>query len=99
LGQDLEFRFEGPEGSAMINIIGEPGTQIFLAKAPGFPVGSKHDVLIVRRQASHIVFGSTITESGSTIDGFEIELDDRPGDPALRLKVLGIGAKRMPFYR
>lgn len=99
LGQDLKFRFEGPDGNATFNIIGEPGTRIFLAKAPGFPVGSRHDVLIVRRQASHVVFGSTITESGSAADGFEIELDDKPGDPALRLKILGFGAKRMPFYR
>ena len=99
LGQDLEFLFEGPKGSATINIIGEPGTQIFLAKAPGFPINSEHDVLIVRRQASHAVFGTTITELGSTLDGFEIELDDKPGDPALRLKVLGFGAKRLPFYR
>jgi hypothetical protein len=99
LGQDLKFRFEGPKGSATINIIGAPGTRIFLAKAPGFPVGSKHDVLIVRREASHVVFGATVTENGSNADGFEIELDDKPGDPALRLKVLGVGTKRLPFYR
>lgn len=99
ISQDLSFRFEGPEGGATINIIGAPGTEIFLAKAPGFPIGSKHDVLIVRRQAAHTVFGTTITENGAATDGFEIELDDKPGDPALRLKVIGVGAKRLPFYR
>lgn len=98
LDQDLEFEFESPLGKSTINVIGEAGTQVFLAKAPGFPFGSTHDVLILRRQADHTVFGATITDAGSGVDGFEIELDDRPGDPALKLKVLGVGQIRLPFY-
>jgi len=98
ISQDLQFSFDGPEGSAVINIIGEPGTEIFIAKAPGFPLGSEHDVLIVRRNKANAVFGATITENGSTLDGFEIELDDQPGDPALKLKIQGAGQMRLPFY-
>lgn len=98
ISQDLTFRFQGPQGDSVINIIGEPGTEIFIAKAPGFPLGSDHDVLIVRRNKANTVFGATITENGSTLDGFEIELDDQPGDPALKLKVQGAGQYRLPFY-
>jgi len=98
LTRDLSFRFDGPEGSAVVNVIGEPGTRVFVATAPGYPAGTTHDVLILRRQASHTVFGTTITENGSATDGFEVELDDKPGDPALFLKIFGSGQVRLPFY-
>ncbi|MAW60269.1 MAG: hypothetical protein CMJ94_05470 [Planctomycetes bacterium] len=99
ISQDLKFRFEGSGGSAVINLVGEPGTKIFLAKAPGFPLGSEHEVLIVRRQAATTIFGATITEYGSTLDGFEIEVDSQLADPAVVLKVAGAGQFRLPFLR
>ena len=99
ISQDLKFRFEGSGGSAVINLVGEPGTKIFLAKAPGFPLGSEHEVLIVRRQAATTIFGATITEYGSTPEGFEIEVDSQLADPAVVLKVAGAGQFRLPFLR
>jgi heparinase II/III-like protein len=97
-GSDLSFVVQGPNGDAVINVTGEPGTQVFLAKAPGYPQSSTHDVLILRRQVKRTIFAITVTENGSLTDGFEVEVDDKPGDPALMLKVAGVGQKRLPFY-
>ena len=94
-GRDSRYQYELTAQGAPL---GEPGTQIFIAKAPGFPLGSDHKVLIVRRSKTNTVFGATITENGPTLDGFEMELDDQPGDPALKLEIHGAGQMRLPFY-
>jgi heparinase II/III-like protein len=97
-GSDLSFVFQGPNGDAVINVTGEPDTQVFLAKAPGYPQTSTHDVLILRRQVKRTIFAITVTEQGSSLDGFEVEVDDQITDPALMLKVAGAGQKRLPFF-
>ena len=53
----------------------------------------------MRRQAATTIFGATITEYGSTLDGFEIEVDSQLADPAVVLKVAGAGQFRLPFLR
>lgn len=89
---DLDFtvRMSGPEGSALVDFIGEPGTQVFIANAPSSPQTQTHQVLIVRRVTNRTVFAGTITKRGAAIDDFAIELDDSiVNKPVLRLKTRG----------
>jgi oligo-alginate lyase len=87
---DFRVRFRSSTGDSLLDFIGEPGTQIFLADAPGSPQGSSHEVLIIRRITDRTVFGATVTRRGSELDDFAIELDDQnPEQPVLRLKTKG----------
>ncbi len=89
---DLDFtvRMSGPNGSALLDFIGEPDTQVFVADAPSAPQTQSHQVLIIRRVTDRTVFAGTITKRGSQIDDFSIELDDSvPTKPVLRLKTRG----------
>lgn len=93
-----QFRFGGPLGEATVDLLPIPGARYFIARAPGFPLPTMHEVLIVRVQAQRAVFAATITENGAVADGFEISLDDKPGDPALLLRLSGGAPFRLPFY-
>lgn len=89
---DLDFtvRLSGPNGGAILDFIGEPGTQVFIADAPSAPQTQSHQVLIVRRVTDRSVFATTVTKRGSHLDDFSIELDDsNPAKPILRLKTGG----------
>ncbi|MBC8405841.1 MAG: heparinase II/III family protein [Planctomycetes bacterium] len=87
---DFRLHFLSAAGDSLLDFIGEPGTQIFIADAPGSPQGSSHEVLIVRRITDRTVFGATVTRRGSQLDDFAIELDELiPEQPVLRLKTNG----------
>ena len=83
--QTCSFRLTSADGYSLTI---DPRTNTTLAKDPSgravayfdrkFVYANDESLGIVRRNKANTVFGATITENGSTLDGFEIELDDQP---------------------
>jgi heparinase II/III-like protein len=80
---DFEVSFTLDGITKTVRILGEPGTQVLLASSPGYPIGTTHPVLIVRRDATRTVFAAGITEGESMVPGFDIELQDDGLDPKI----------------
>jgi heparinase II/III-like protein/alginate lyase len=78
---EVSFTLEGV--TKTVRVLGEPGTQVFLASSPGYPMGTTHPVLVVRRDATRTVFAAAITEGETLVTGFDFELIDDGFDPIL----------------
>lgn len=85
VGEDFEIQFTHLGKTNTLLVLGEPGTTVFLAKAPGYPLGSKHPVVVVRRSAQRTVFAAAITEGSTIIPGFSLQLVDDGAEPVLLL--------------
>jgi heparinase II/III-like protein/alginate lyase len=72
---DFEVTFQGKQGSHTVRILGESGTTVFLAEAPGFPSNRKHPVLIVRRVGTKALYASVVTEGTTLPSGMSLSLD------------------------
>ena len=82
---DFEIQFEHKGKISTMKVLGEPGTTVFLAKAPGYPIGTRHPIVVVRRTAQRAVFASAITEGSTIYPGFSITLVDDGSEPVLEL--------------
>jgi len=82
---DIEIRFTHEGMTNRIKVIGEPGTTVFLAEAPGAPIGTTHPILIVRRIGDHATFAAGITE-GAPMGGFQVDLDTQGWEPKLEVQ-------------
>jgi hypothetical protein len=92
---EVNFTFEGT--TSRIKVIGAPGTTVFLAEAPGAPIGSTHPVLIVRRTGDHATFAAGFTE-GSPSGGFQVDLDTQGWEPKLEIQRPGaVDLRRLSF--
>jgi len=78
--EDFEVTFQTESGNQTLRVLGEPQTQVILARAPGHPAGSDHPVLIVRRFVKQTTFASVITSGTSLADGITLSLE--PGGEA-----------------
>ncbi len=58
-----------------VRVLGEPGTVVILAEAPGFPSNTKHPVLIVRRVGANPIFASVVTEGSDLPSGMSVNMD------------------------
>ncbi len=96
---DFEVTFVAEDGSeSTVWVAGEPGTQVLLAVAPGFPIASSHPVLIVRRSGTRAVFASAVTEGASLATGVVLSLEDDGSDPELHLSRPGVEGKTILKY-
>lgn len=92
---EVNFTFEGI--TSRVKILGEPGTTVFLAEAPGAPIGTTHPILIVRRSGDHATFAAGITE-GAPSAGFDVDLDTQGWEPKLEVQRPGASdLRRLSF--
>jgi len=81
----FEITFENDGKISTLLVLGEPGTTVFLARAPGYPMGSKHPVVVVRRNSARTVFAAAMTEGPAMVPGFSLQLVDDGDEPLLLL--------------
>lgn len=73
---DIIVTFTTPEGDKnTVRVLGEAGTLVILAEAPGFPSNSKHPVLIVRREGANPVFATVANEGTGLPSGMSVSMD------------------------
>lgn len=82
---DIEVNFTYEGTTNRVRVVGEPGTTVFLAEAPGAPIGTSHPILIVRRTGDHATFAAGFTE-GTPSGGFQVELDTQGWEPKLEVQ-------------
>jgi oligo-alginate lyase len=94
---DIEVSFSSEGVTSRIKVLGEPGTTVFLAEAPGAPIGTTHPILIVRRSGDHATFAAGITE-GAPSAGFQVDLDNQGWEPKLEVQRPGAAdLRRLSF--
>lgn len=94
---DIEVSFTHEGATSRIKIIGEPGTTVFVAEAPGAPIGTTHPILIVRRSGDHATFAAGFTE-GTPSAGFQVDLDTLGWEPKLEVQRPGAAdLRRLSF--
>jgi hypothetical protein len=94
---DIEVNFTYEGTTSRIKVIGAPGTTVFLAEAPGAPIGTTHPVLIVRRIGDRATFAAGFTE-GAPSAGFQVDLDTRGWEPQLEVQRPGAAdLRRLSF--
>jgi len=93
---DFEVIFQTESGSQTLRVLGEPQTQVILARAPGHPAGSDHPILIVRRFVKATTFASVVTSGTSLADGITLSLESG-GEAAWFTKSGQSEPIRLPF--
>lgn len=94
---DILVTFTHEGHTSKLNIEGEPGTTVFLAEAPGAPIGTTHPILIIRRTGDRAVFATGITE-GAPVPGFDVTLDTEGWEPKLDVQRPGAtDVRRLSF--
>lgn len=97
-GEDIEVSFTHQGKTTTLHIEGEPGTTVFLASAPGAPLGTTHPLLIVRRTGERAVFATAFSEGAGMSPGFGIELNAQGWEATLDVYRPGvIDARRLRF--
>ena len=73
---DIVVTFTAKDGDQhTVRVLGEPGTIVVLAEAPGYPSNSKHPVLLVRREGANPVFATVVTEGADLPHGMSVSMD------------------------
>jgi len=91
---DIEITFTEGGKQSTVRIAGAPGTEVFLVSSPGFPYGSTHPAVIVRRQGTEAQFSTMITEGATIVPGFQSTLVGSGWEQQLEVQRPGVTNSR-----